>query len=173
MLTDEGEIFMANHMLIKVSGDQKEAMQKIREYFIEKGVYHESMTINTIEEKVRMNYTEELNMLKLVSVFAGICILLTILAIVALSSYFAQIKTHDTAVHKVFGMSSGETFMKTVWGFTAPVFAGAFVALPFAWFFVSRWLENYPFRIENSPVIYIAALVAVLAVTVVAPAVES
>ena len=173
MLTDEGEIFMANHMLIKVSGDQKEAEQKIREYFIEKGVYHESMTINTLEEKVRMNYTEELNMLKLVSVFAGICLLLTILAIVVLSSYFAQIKTHDTAVHKVFGMSSGETFMKTVWGFTAPVFVGAFVALPFAWLFVSRWLKNYPFRIENSPVIYIAALVAVLAVTVVSVALQA
>ena len=131
------------------------------------------MTINTLEEKVSMNYTEELNMLKLVSVFAGICLLLTILAIVVLSSYFAQIKPHATAVHKVFGMSSGETFMKTVWGFTAPVFVGAFVALPFAWLFVSRWLENYPFRIENSPVIYIAAPVAVLAVTVVSVALQA
>ena len=74
-------------------------------------------------------------------------------------------RTQDTAVRKVFGISRGDVFWKTVWGFVAPVLIGSIAAAPLAYTYVAHWLESYPVRIVNSPVIYLAALAIVLLVT--------
>ena len=83
------------------------------------------------------------------------------------SGYYAQLQTHDTAVRKVFGESRREVFRKTVWGFIAPVLISAVVAVPVAYLMVSQWLEDYMTRIENSWLIYAAAVVFVLMVVFV------
>jgi putative ABC transport system permease protein len=101
----------------------------------------------------------------LLIIFTAVCLLLTAMAIIALSSYYAQTNTRNTAVRKVFGISQREVFRKTVWGFTAPVISGAIIAIPPAFLYVDRWLQTYPVRIGNSPVIYLAALSIVLLVT--------
>ena len=79
--------------------------------------------------------------------------------------YYAHMRTQDTAVRKVFGISRGDVFWKTVWGFIAPVLIGSIAAAPLAYTYVAHWLETYPVRIVNSPVIYLAALSIVLLVT--------
>jgi putative ABC transport system permease protein len=90
------------------------------------------------------------------------CLLLTALAIAAFSGYYAQLRTHDTAVRKVFGESGLEVFRKTVWGFIAPVLVSAVAAVPVACFIASKWLENYMVRIENSWLTYVVAVIFVL-----------
>ena len=122
--------------------------------------------IYTLEECIKANYEDENRMMRLVGVFALICMIMTGLAVIALSSYYAQMNRHDTAVRKVFGISRHEVFWKTVWGFVAPVLIGAGIAIPLSYIYFGRWLEAYPVRIENSPAIYIAALVIVLTVTI-------
>ena len=92
------------------------------------------------------------------------CLLLTALAIAAFSGYYAQLRTHDTAVRKVFGESGLEVFRKTVWGFIAPILVSAVAAVPAAYFIASKWLENYMVRIENSWFIYAVAVIFVLIV---------
>ena len=92
--------------------------------------------------------------------------IMTGLAIVALSNYYAQISRQDTAIRKVFGISRSEVFWKTVWGFVAPVLIGAGIAISLSYIYFGRWLEAYPVRIDNSPAIYAAALAIVLTVTI-------
>ena len=164
---------LANHMLIKVSGNPYDALNRIRDHFIEKGVYHDTMEIHVLKDRILMNYKDEHKMMRLVSVFSIICILLTALAIVALSGYYAQMRTHDTAVRKVFGISRVQVFWNTVWGFISPIIIGAAVAIPVIWAYTSRWLENYALRIDNSPIIYLGALAAVLLITTASVAIQA
>ena len=116
--------------------------------------------------KVRATNYRYISDPKFTSVFTLICMIMTGLAIVALSNYYAQISRHDTAVRKVFGISRCEVFWKTVWGFVAPVLIGAGIAIPLSYIYFGRWLEAYPVRIDNSPAIYAAALAIVLTVTI-------
>ena len=163
---DEATIqWIGNNLLVKVSGDQYEARDAIRQFYMDKGLYNEQLNIHTLEEWSMMNYEDENRMMRLIAVFAIISMIMTALAIIALSSYYAQTNRHDTAVRKVFGISRGDVFWKTVWGFTAPVLIGAAVALPLAYAYFGRWLQAYPVRIGNSPAIYAAALAIVLLVT--------
>ena len=156
---------IGNNLLVKVSGDQYEARDAIRQFYMDKGLYNDQLRIHTLEEWAMMNYEDENRMMRLIAIFAIISIIMTALAIIALSSYYAQTKKHDTAVRKVFGISRGDVFWKTVWGFIAPVLTGAAVAIPLAYAYFGRWLQAYPVRIGNSPAIYAAALAIVLLVT--------
>ena len=165
--------YYSGTLLIKVTGDQNEAKEHIRNFFMEKGEYTEQIQINTLEELNLMNYEEERKLKRLMVVFSFMSLLLTALAIVALSSYYGQTRIHDTAVRKVFGISSRRIFWNTVWGFVFPVLIGAAVALPLSWHYMGRWLENYPERIDNSPAIYIAALAAVLFTTILAVTIQT
>ena len=157
-----------SNLLVKVSGDQYEARDAIRLFYMDKGLYNDQLRIHTLEEWAGMNYEEENTMMRLIAVFAIICMIMTVLAIIALSSYYAQTKKHDTAVRKVFGISRGDVFWKTVWGFIVPVLIGAAVSIPLTYAFFGRWLQAYPVRIGNSPAIYLAALGLVLLVTLAA-----
>ena len=82
-------------------------------------------------------------------------------------------RTHDTAVRKVFGISRVQVFWNTVWGFVWPVLIGAAFAIPVIWAYTSRWLENYALRIDNSPIIYLGALAAVLLITTASVAIQA
>ena len=158
--------WIGNNLLVKVSGDQYEARNAIRQFYMDKGLYiNEEFRIHTLEEWSMLNYEDERRMMRLIAVFAIISMIMTALAIIALSSYYAQTNRHDTAVRKVFGISRGDVFWKTVWGFIAPVLIGAAVAIPLAYAYFGRWLQTYPVRIGNSPAIYAAALAIVLLVT--------
>ncbi|MBQ8809982.1 MAG: ABC transporter permease [Bacteroidales bacterium] len=164
-IDDSAIEWVGNNLLVKVSGDQYEARDAIRQFYMDKGLYNDQLRIHTLEEWSMMNYEDENRMMRLIAVFAIISMLMTALAIIALSSYYAQTNRHDTAVRKVFGISRGDVFWKTVWGFIAPVLIGAAVALPLAYAYFGRWLQAYPVRIGNSPAIYLAALAIVLLVT--------
>ena len=157
--------WIGNNLLAKVSGDQYEARDAIRQFYMDKGLYNDQLRIHTLEELSMMNYEDENRMMRLIAVFAIISMIMTALAIIALSSYYAQTNRHDTAVRKVFGISRGDVFWKTVWGFTAPVLIGAAVSIPLSYAYVGRWLQAYPVRIGNSPALYLIALGLVLLVT--------
>ena len=173
VIKDDYSQYFRGNILIKVSGNQDEAKEQIRKFFVEKGEDTPQLTIQTLEEANLLNYEEESKLMRLIAVFSLISILLTALAIAALSSYYEQISTHDTAVRKVFGVSRKQIFLRTVWGFIYPVLIGAAVALPVSYFYMGRWLQNYLVRIDNSPAIYLGALALVLLVTLSAVIIQA
>ena len=159
--------------IVEVEGDVREAERiikehlnniDVREHFDGYNVYFKT-EIKTLDELVEESYHKEKNSITLIGIFALLCMLMTAMAIIALSSHFAQLNRHDTAVRKVFGISRNDVFWNTVLGFTIPVLAGAAVAIPAAVIYIGRWLEGYPVRIANSPLIYVCTLIIILLVT--------
>ena len=169
------------HFIVEVEGDVLEAARRIKEYLYSLDFreyfhgynIHFAPEIKTMADLVEESYHKEKNSITLIGIFALLCMMLTAMAIIALSSHYAQLNRHDTAVRKVFGISRKEVFWRTVWGFAAPVVAGAAVAIPLAFIYIGHWLQAYPVRISNSPVIYAWALALVLLVTIAAVALQA
>lgn len=159
--------------VVEVEGDISEAERSIKEhvYNIDVNSYfhgynvHFNPEIKTMAELVEDSYQKEKDSITLIGIFALLCMMLTAMALIALSSHYARLNRYDTAVRKVFGISRKEVFRQTVWGFAAPVILGAAIAVPAAYMYIAHWLEAYPVRISNSPLIYASALAAVLIVT--------
>lgn len=153
--------------LIKVNIDEDLACRQIRKFYAEKGYDETVVTVTTLNDMLVEPFREERNTQKLMLIFALISILMSSMTVVGLSSYYAKTSEVDTAVKKVFGSSEWEIFRDTLLGFSVPVLVSAVVAIPLSWIYLDRWLENYAYRIGNSPLIYAVALLVVLTVVVI------
>ena len=124
--------------------------------------------VSSLREAIEENIKEEKNMLKLLTGFSLVSLLMTILTIIGLGSYYGKISQKDNAVRNVFGCSKKELIRKITLDFVLPVVISAAVAIPIAYTVIGRWLEGYVVRTDNALLIYIGAFALVLAVALVA-----
>ena len=153
---------------IKTDMNINETIRQIKEFYYSKGYNDDIFFVNTLMDSLQVDIREEQNILKLLSGFSILCILMTVMTIVGLSSYHAKSNEKDNAVRNVFGCSRKELVMKLVFDFVLPVLISAIVAIPVAWSVIDRWLEGYAIRTDNSPAIYISALAVILAIVIAA-----
>ena len=159
--------------LVKVNSEIDEAINGIKELYAGLKDADKQPSIDSLETMVENNYKEERRILTMTAVFSLLNILMTIMAIVALSDYYAQMQTKDVAIRKSFGCSRRKVFYDTVLGFIWPVAVAALPAIPAAWYFIRNWLSKYPVQIENSVWIYVSALAIVLLVVTASMAVQA
>ena len=159
--------------LVKVLGDTGAATGLIRDKLQGMGFNAEEVEVRTLEDSVRENYTKERKYLTIIGVFAILCLLMTVLAIIALSSYWSRLQMKDTALRKVFGSTRSQTFLNAAKGFLIPVLIGIAIAVPCAWWVVGKWLGNYPEHIGNSPAIYLFSAAIVLIAVIASVSVQA
>lgn len=162
-----------DRFLVKVNGDTDECVKEIKQLYLTLKDEDNQPSVDSIETLVKENYQEERRILSMVAVFSLLNILMTIMAIIALSGYYAQMQTKDVAIRKSFGCSRRRIFSDTVLGFIWPVVAASLIAIPAVWFFIRHWLGQYPVKIGNSLWIYAAALIIVLIVVTASMATQA
>ena len=167
-IVDTPEMIEEGSPIVKVNIDVNEAKGKIADFYRGKGYEDKQFEVFTLREKMEQEIKEEDNMLKLLTGFSVISLLMTIMTIVGLSSYHAKTTEKDNAVRNVFGCSKGELVRNITLDFVLPVLLSAFVAIPVAYMVIGRWLEGYAVRTDNSPLIYAGALGVVLVCVVAA-----
>ena len=151
-----------DNILVKVHGSVDAGAKSIRELYSTLKPQDQQPDVSPLADLVADNYKEEQRILAMVGLFAFLSILMTIMAIIALSGYYAQMQTKDVAIMKSFGCSRRRIFCGMVFGFIWPVFAACAVAVPSAWLYIQHWLEKYPERIVNHAWIYVSAILIVL-----------
>ena len=154
--------------MAKVNINEDKAKQEIYDFYRSKGYDDNMFIVSTLREIVEKEIKEEKNMLKLLTGFSLICILMTIMTIVGLSSYHSKTTEKDNAIRNVFGCSKKELIRKITLDFVLPVVISAAVAIPIAYTVIGRWLEGYVIRTDNSPIIYAGAFTVVIVVVITA-----
>jgi putative ABC transport system permease protein len=97
------------------------------------------------------------------TMFTILTILIACLGLFGLASYMAEQRTKEIGIRKVFGANE-----KTILGliskdFLILVVIGIVIAVPVAYYFMSRWLENYVYRTKIGVLLLlIAALLTIL-----------
>ena len=150
--------------VIKCNTEEHQAIAEISDRLKEVSINY--FEISSMTDQLQETFIKEKNSIVMISTFAVLCVLLTIMAIVAISSYYSQMKTHDTAINKVFGASQKKVFWDMVWNFTVPILIASVIAVPVAYLYIDKWLQSYPVRIENTFWIYIGSLSLVLMIVV-------
>lgn len=140
---------------IEVTGDPYTAMNEVKRVY-EKLTGLE-FTGKYIDQKIADSYAGQVRLTKIVVLFAGIAILISLLGLIAMSTYFIQQRILEVAVRKVFGSTSREIWVKLVRTFLSYVLIAFVLAVPVIWYFMHRWLLDYSYRIELHPVIFLAA----------------
>ena len=167
------EIAQYGSPILKVNIDENKAKKLVQEFYYSKGYDDTMFSVETLRENTERDLKEEKNMLKLLVGFTLICLLMTIMTIVGLSSSYGKTNEKDNAVRNVFGCSKKELIKKLVVDFALPVALSAVVAIPVAYMVIGRWLEGYVIRCNNSAIIYIGALLVVMAVVIVSMLIQA
>ena len=157
----------------QVEGDPVEAYAKIREIY--KEVFHEEISDPTppfVDKQIEDVFQEEIRTTKIVSLFAFIAIIISLLGLVAMSTYFIQQRAKEIAIRKVFGSTSNQVRRRLIRTFLLYVGIAFVIAVPIIVHFMSDWISQYSYRITWWPYIIVAGLI-VLLISYAAVAVQS
>ena len=126
-----------------------------------------------MDEQVEESFTVQKRTLSIVMIFAGIAILISLLGLLAMSTYFIQQRSSEIAVRKVFGSTNAQVLIRLVKAFLTYVAVAFIIAIPLIWYFMNGWLTDYSYRIELSPWIYVVAGLFCLIISFVTVFVQS
>jgi putative ABC transport system permease protein len=84
----------------------------------------------------------------LFSTFAGIAIFISCLGLLGLATYTAQVRIKEIGIRKVLGASVADITTMLSKDFLGLVLISLLIASPVAWYLMSKWLENYAYRIR-------------------------
>ena len=167
------KIIQPRNISILVEGNPVEAYTQIKDIY--KEVYREDVDESTppfIDKQIEQRFEQELRVSKIVSLFAIIAIIISLLGLVAMSTYFIQQRAKEIAIRKVFGSTGNQVRRRLIRAFLVYVAVAFVVAVPIIVHFMSGWIAQYSYRIVWWPYIIVAGLI-VLLISYAAVAVQS
>jgi len=69
---------------------------------------------------------------------------------------FSQ-RTKEVSVRKVLGASVFGLIILLLKDFTKLILAAVLIAIPFAWWLMDNWLDNFTFRVGIHPIVFVAS----------------
>ena len=150
-------------LLIETVGDPAEAERQLKGLYTELcmkyvGIEDKPYMFGFITDILSEGLSEVRARLSLVGVFMLLSLLLSVLGLTAMSSYYANESSKDIAIRKVFGSTVLDEIRKTVLEYLALLAVAAVIAVPIAVRLAVRLLEPYPYRISGYGWVFAAAV---------------
>ena len=120
-----------------------------------------------MDENTNNWYKEEERLSQVFSLASGIAILLSCLGLFAVALIVIEQRTKEIGVRKVLGASISSLVFVLSRDFVKLVLVAILIASPLAWFFMQKWLDNYPYRIEINPLLFVGVGVAAVLIAVI------
>lgn len=112
---------------------------------------------NFVDEEFAKLYRAERERMKMFGGFAVFAVFVACLGLFGLASFAADRRTKEIGVRKVLGATAGRIVGLLVWQFSRPVLIANLVAWPAAWLFLDHWLRAFQFRVDVTPLPFLAA----------------
>jgi putative ABC transport system permease protein len=110
---------------------------------------------------------------KLSSFFAVLAIFISCLGLFGMASFMAEQRVKEIGVRKVLGASVFNLWRLMTKDFVLLVFIALLIAVPVAYYFMSKWLAHYEYRTEISWWIIAATCIGALAITLLTVSYQS
>ena len=110
------------------------------------------------------------------AVFAGFTILVIIIAclgLFGLASYTTERRAKEVGIRKVFGASINRVLRMISWDFLKLILISYLLSIPAVWFLMSNWLENYVYRYQIGPLVFVWSVLLVLLPTAITVSYQS
>lgn len=122
---------------------------------------------NFIDQDYARKFGDEQRIQTLAGLFAGLTIIISCLGLFGLAAYMAQNRIKEIGVRKVLGASVlGVTALLSK-DFLKLVFVSLFIASPIAWYFMSKWLGDYNYRISISIWVFVSAALVTIVISLI------
>ena len=110
-----------------------------------------------LDSEFDRQYTKVEQTAKLTGMFTIIGIIIACAGLLGLVSFIVEQRTKEIGIRKTLGASSTNILKMLTSEFIRWIIIGNLIGLPAAYFIMTRWLQNFAYRIELTPVIFIIA----------------
>jgi len=108
-----------------------------------------------LDERFEQMYRTEQRTGKIFAIFAGLAIFISGLGLFGLAAFTAEQRTKEIGIRKVMGASVAQIIFLLSTGFTKWVVFANLISWPIAYYAMSRWLQNFAYRIDMNIWIFV------------------
>jgi putative ABC transport system permease protein len=108
-----------------------------------------------LDEFVDSQYTADRHFRRIFTLFALLAIFIACLGLLGLASFATLQRTKEIGIRKILGASDDQMIYLLSKDFMQLVLIANLIAWPLAYFAVEQWLQNYTFRIDISPWLFL------------------
>ena len=163
------KLMYANSLLIGTTGEDKSYNLQIRQAYQEfrretVGTEDNALMGGFVRDIVRQQLEPVRRTLRLVELFAVLSVIIALLGLLAMSTYFADENTKQIAVRKVFGADVDSETRRNVRGYMILTGIACAIGIPLAVWAASVYLERFSYRIEGYGWVFVVAVIISLAI---------
>ena len=169
IIGDRERLLYAHTLLIEVTGDRRAVVEAIRkayaDYYVEKnGLYNAPSREGYLDDVIAGQLRPLKMSMRFVELFMVLSVLISLLGLLAMSTYYAGENTKQIAIRKVFGSNVLRELWRTVRDYMLLVAVAVAIGIPLAVWASARYLERFAYRIEGYGWIFVAAAVISVAI---------
>jgi putative ABC transport system permease protein len=146
----------SRQLMVRYDGSPKEATESIEKLWKEfvPGVPFE---YSFMDEDFDALFRAEMRLRDLFTVFSGLAIFIACLGLFALAAFITEQRTKEIGIRKAMGASVPGLVLTLSKEFMLLVTVSFVLATAPAWFFMSKWLDDFAYRIDLNVVVFILA----------------
>jgi putative ABC transport system permease protein len=117
-----------------------------------------------LDESIALQYQQELRAASIIKIASALSIFIACMGLFGLATLTVVRRTREIGIRKVLGASVGSIVRLLSKEFLILVVIAAFIAFPLAWWLMSKWLQDFAYRIHIAWWIFLLAGVIALLV---------
>ena len=110
-----------------------------------------------LDQEYNALYRQETRAGNIFNSFAILAIFVACLGLVGLASYLVEERNREIGIRKVLGATSLQVITLFSRDFVILVLTGFLISVPVAWYAMSRWLQNFAYRIDIEWTVFLLA----------------
>lgn len=138
--------------LVKTDGSLQ-AEQRLKEAVarVDKTKEDLEWKVDNFKEDINAAFEDNKNTLLIVGLFGVVALFISTLGYIGTSVFFIRQHKKEVGIRKIMGCSTELVLCNLLRRFLSPLLLSYIISTPLAWYVLSEWLRNFPYRISLTP----------------------
>jgi putative ABC transport system permease protein len=145
-----------DELTVKIeAGKTEEGIALVKQLW-EKHIPEYPFDYSFLDEHFEVLYRSDKQMGAVVSIMAGLAIIISCVGLFGLAAITTEKKTKEIGIRKSLGATETQITVLLSRNFTLLIIASFVLASPLTYFLLNTWLENFAYRITINPLLFLA-----------------
>lgn len=114
-----------------------------------------SFDYSFLSEDMSRQYAEEQSMGNVLAAFSAIAVAIACFGLLGIAALTFRHRTKEVSVRKVLGASRPNLMLMLLGSFSRMIIVSVLFAVPLVWWVMNQWLQNFTFRMDMHPLLFI------------------
>ena len=127
----------------------------------------EQFEFSFLDNRLNLLYSNDIKMKNIFIIFSAFSIIVACLGLFGLSVFIASQRTKEIGIRKVLGATVGKVLLLFSKEFIIWILLANLIAWPLAWLMMTKWLQNFAYKVDIGLWIFIISTVVTLFIALV------